>query len=477
MNDWINGEEHAERARAFLQSGQLDKALSELKLALAINPHHGEWHFGVGLTLEAMKRHDEALAAFQRVVELRGPDALALTHMGANLIRLGRYEAALTALSRASRIEPDFEAACCYRIQAAARLGDHDRAEAEFYLARQLQDECPHCFDYLAHSLLARGQVDRAIWCWQQTLRLAPEHRDVRTHLGLAHWRSGKVDRAGVYFEQQLNMSPDDLFARLSLGRLQVAVGKFVEASRTFRSVIEREPAHAEAHFLMGELAVDCEQFEEAAAEYEIASRLDPRLLYVHLRLAQIELLRGRVDRVRSLLMMEVDKPDHCVAEAVEMGRLLIEVNLMDEAIALLTRVITETDLAEEAALARQENPAKSLTRVLPATIDPHELAEALICRGFAFLAAGHRDSGVADWRRAVHLAPANAMTLNNLATAYLSQGRLLRAMAFHRRARGLSARDPMVRRLGRRILRARIAHALRDGLRVLTFLSWLRRR
>ncbi len=475
MNDWINAEEHAERARSFLQNGQLDKALSELKLALAINPHHGEWHFGVGLTLEAMKRYDEALAAFKQVVELRGADAQTLTHIGANLIHLNRHEAALAALHRASRLDPEFEPACCYRIKAAARLGDHEQAEAAFYLARQLQDECPYCYDYLAHSLMARGQIDRAIWCWQQTLRLAPDHRDVRTHLGLAHWRSGKPDRASVFFEQQLNHQADDLDVRLHLGRLQMQGAKFVEASRTFRGIIEREPAHAEAHFHMGELAVDCEQFEEAAAEYEIASRLDPRLLYVHLRLAQIEMLRGRVDRVRSLLMKEVDKPDHCVAEAVEMARLLIEVNLLDEAIALLTRVITETDLAEEAALARQENPAKSLSRFLPATIDPHELAEALICRGFALLAAQRRAAGIGDWRRAIRLAPAHAMTLNNLATAYLAQGQLLRAIAFYRRARGLNARDPMIHRLGKRIRRAQFKHALRSGLRRLPIIGrWM---
>ena len=174
MNDWVDAEQHAERARAFFQSGQWDKALAELQQAVALNPQQTEWHFGMGLTLDALKRYDEALACYEQVLKLRGNDPDVLTHIGDDLIRLGRYETAIESLQRANAIDPDHEPGYCSRIIAYGKLGDHEQAEAMFYLARQVKDTCPRCFENLGHSLMARGQSDRAIWCWQQTLKHSP---------------------------------------------------------------------------------------------------------------------------------------------------------------------------------------------------------------------------------------------------------------------------------------------------------------
>jgi len=448
MNDWVNAEQHAERARTFFQNGEWEKALAELRLALTLNPEQSEWHFGMGLTLDALSRYDEAVESFSESLRLRGEDPEVMMHVGIDLIHLGRFDEAIEVLERSNQVDSQFEPGYCYRIAAYAQLGDHDQAEAMFYLARQVHDECPNCCDHLAHSLKARGQLEKAIWCWQQTLRLTPDHADVRANLGEAHWDRGQLERANVLFEQQLTHHPSDADTRLKLGQLQIEMDRHAEAAKTFRSVLDLDPSIAEAHYSLGELAIRCGHLQEAGTEFEMAIRLDAQAIGGHLRLAQVEMHRGRLDRARGLLATELDKPDHTPDEAVDLSRTLMDAGMMTEAIALLSRVIDEEDMA-----AGLDCPTQGPSAEARATF-----ANVLLHRGYACLVTGHRRAGIADCRRAIRVVPGSALTLHNLALAYLEEGQVRRAAYFHRRAAGLRPKDPMIKRLGHRLRRARLS-------------------
>ena len=444
MNDWVNAEQHAERARTFFQNGEWDKALAELSRAIELNPEQGEWHFGMGLTLDALRRYPEAIESYEQALHLRGDDPEVMMHIGIDAIHLGHFDVALDWLERCNQINPQFEPGYCYRIAAFAHLGDHEKAEEMFYLARQIQDECPNCYDHMAHSLEARGQHDKAIWCWQQTLRLAPDHADVRASLGRAHARRGQLERANVLFEQQLAHHPDDLATRLHLGRLQMATDHWSEAAKTFRSILDVNPVHAESHSALSEIALRSGHLDDAISECELTAQLEPAYPGIHHRWALALLQRGQYERARALLSIELDKPDHSPVQAIEISRTLMDLGMMSEAIALLSRVIEEERMARQAGESRQ--PWKA--------VDEDDLATMLMHRGYALLVTGRRVEGITDCRRALRLMPDNALTLHNLAMAYLEQGCLLRAASFHRRAAAMRPRDPMIRRMSYRIFR-----------------------
>ena len=50
--------------RMVFSPGNGTSALEQLRLALAVNPEQGDWHYGMGLTLEALNRFDEAAQSF-----------------------------------------------------------------------------------------------------------------------------------------------------------------------------------------------------------------------------------------------------------------------------------------------------------------------------------------------------------------------------------------------------------------------------
>ncbi len=447
MNDWVNAEQYAERARTFFQNGEWEKALSELTRAIALNPEQGEWHFGLGLTLDALHRHELAIESYQNALRLRGDDPEIIMHIGIDLIHLGQHRDAIDWLARCNKIDPRLEPGYCFRVAAYTHLNDHEKAEEMFYLARQLQDECPACYDHLAHSLYNRGQIDKAIWCWQQTLRLAPEHDTVRASLGRAHRRRGQLERANVLFEQQLSHHPDDLDTRMRLGRLQMQMDRHADATRTFQSVIDLNPTIALTYAYLAELALKTGDLDETLTNCEMAVQLDPDIPGIHFHWAMAHIQRGRIEQARPLLLLEVDKPDHRPQLAIDISRTLIDLGMVHEAIGLLSRLIAEADMADMAA---QAGPTKRQR-------DP-QLATMLLDRSYAFLVSGRRRAGIADCRRALKLTPGNALAMHNLAFAYVEEGQLRRAAYFHRRAAALRTGDPMVRRLGHRIRRIRLA-------------------
>ena len=64
MNDWFEAEQRVERAQQLSESHCFAEALSELDVALSINPNNALWHAQRGYLLEELDRTAEAEKGF-----------------------------------------------------------------------------------------------------------------------------------------------------------------------------------------------------------------------------------------------------------------------------------------------------------------------------------------------------------------------------------------------------------------------------
>ncbi len=386
MNPWNNAEHHAEKAYRFYESGQWTKALDELKQALAVNPQQSEWHFGMGLTLEALHRYDEAIDSYRQVLTLRGDDAEVLTHMAAAQIRSDRAHDAITTLEALEQLEPDNESSYCYRIAAYAQIGEHEQAELMFYLAQQVNDRCPQCYDHLARSLVVRDQLDRAVWCWQHTLHLDPHYPDAHANLARAYWQKGQLERANHYYILQLREDPGDTDTLLQLGHLLTEMGRRTQAREKFSRVLEMDPTATDAYLHLGELSLLAGRLDAAVTELEMAARLAPDRPGVHLGLAKVAWRRKQTTLAKKYLLSETQRQGHTPGQSLELARMLIEMRLLKEAIHALAPLIKKpTD---------DDHP------------DPtdQQRAYALLYQGVALILGDNFQAGVRYCRGAIHL-------------------------------------------------------------------------
>ena len=457
MNDWMDAEHHVERAHELYDAGRWDEAETELRRALFLNPYQAEWHFNLGLTLEAAGRHADAASAFERCFELHSADsdrdANSALLVGVNLLRSGQAEAAMAWLDRAEEIEPLSVAPFVHRVEALGELGRHEQAEEAFYLGQQIDPDHAELYASMAHVLTLRGDHERSVWCLREAARLDPELPRVRARLARAYANSGRLERARQLYVRELREDPGDVDTLLDLGELLMDMHRLVEAGEKFRRVLEIEPDHADAHHLLGELAEREGRTADALVQYDVVLRLDAAYPGARRRLAKVMLDRGREEdlpRVRDLLRRELREAaaeSHAVAdEFEELGRLMLDAGVAADAIKAYREL-----------LARQPGNHRG----------HHGMSVAL-------LEVGRTADGIEEARRALALQPRFVPAMHNLALAHLREHRWVRARYWVHQALRIEPEDPALRRL-RLNLRLHSFYGIASWARRISGRAWAR--
>ena len=102
---------HVELANLHRNLGDLPRALGEAEEALRLDPKSVEGQVARGLALGALRREEDAAAAFREALRLSPDDADALFYLGTVELRAGREEAAVRILTRLVEKAPDYPGA------------------------------------------------------------------------------------------------------------------------------------------------------------------------------------------------------------------------------------------------------------------------------------------------------------------------------------------------------------------------------
>lgn len=463
MSDWLDAERHADQALDWYERGRWAEAESELRKALALNPNQPEWHFNLGLTLEAVGRDAEALLCYERAAELLPDQVDPALSAGIVANRLGEYDRAIEWFGQALQFDAQSDQAYAGLIEGHVRKRDHEEAETTFYLAQQaLPEPSAHCFAAIAESLYIQGKFDRAGWCLREALRLEPNYPRLRGRLAAVLAATGKPHRALQMYLRELQDDPGNIETLHDYGDLLIDLGRLPEAAEKFRRILELEPANISAHHRLGEIALSAKRFERAHIEFELVYKLDGSFPGIRMKLAESLLGRRRVHEARRYLIEQLDllraekedpaTPDN--PESVAGGRF----GGVSVDAAWLGTLLLKADLPREAARLFEE-----------ATEQSGESPELLRQLALAKFKAGDRDGGAAVSRRVIRLDPACVKSMHNLALAALEEDRLLTASGWINRGLRVDRHDDELRRLRIRVWGAVVGASCRRAWR------WLR--
>ncbi|MGV6814145.1 MAG: tetratricopeptide repeat protein [Phycisphaerales bacterium] len=458
MNDWVDAEHHVERAHEYYEAGRWDEAENELRQALSLNPYQPEWYFNLGLTLEAANRHQDSAMAFSNCytlhMEQQHPDANSAVLAGQNFIRAEQYETALHWLDLATKAEPMNIVPFVHRIEALTLLNRHAEAEETFYLAQQIDPDHGELYAAVAESLAATDHNERAVWCLREAARLDPDIPRIQARLAMAYADSGRLERARQLYLRELRNDPGDIDTLLDIGELLMSMHRYAEAGEKFRRVIELEPDQPDAHFLLGELAEMEHRIADALIHYDVVIRLKKDYPGVRHRLASVLFIRNRQEdapRIRDLLLAELRTllapnqakpesepkaahPKHLSKPQAKPQRIREqECNTMEE----LGRLLLDTDLIPEAIRLYQH-----MIQLYPQNHRAHHGLSV------ALLEAEHIEDGINSAKRAIEYQPRFVPAMHNLALAYLRQRQWIKARYWVRQASRVDPDDPSLRRL-----------------------------
>jgi tetratricopeptide (TPR) repeat protein len=244
-----------------LDAGQGDHALEWIAGAIRQTPR-AEYLSSLGSALQQLGRHEEALKAFDKAIQLAPDDALLWKNLGDVLLNLGRRAEALLGLQHALRLNPrDWEAAwkSGVLLHEAAWF---EEALAQFNLCHELQPN--HALTLSVRALALRGlkRFEEALADSRRAHQLDPGNAEICTNAGDVLSSLGRYHEALLWLDRALALRPDFLPA------LQNKASSLVQLHR----------------------------FEEAIAVRKLLKRLDPDDPDKDLRLGQLDLLTGNFE-------------------------------------------------------------------------------------------------------------------------------------------------------------------------------------
>ena len=185
-------------SRAYYLQGKINNAISELEVAISLDPTDFDYHAGVAWLYSIAGNYSESVKFAKQAIALDSTKAYPLVVMGFSLGCMGKRQQAAEFLKQAIALEPD---------NATAHL-------------------------YLADVLLAGGDYAKALPLYQKSLKLDSRTASAFVGLGDCFQKSGHLKEALVAYKRAVDLSPQDATARGHLGFALSQSGDFVGAMR-----------------------------------------------------------------------------------------------------------------------------------------------------------------------------------------------------------------------------------------------------
>jgi tetratricopeptide (TPR) repeat protein len=223
-------------------TNQAPKALALASQYVAANPNRAQAHFINASALATVKKYDQAMAEFQKAVQI-DPKSMMSYYRMAQLYQIqGKPDAALDAYQKALAIQPnstivnnaigglylakdDFKSAGKY-FQAALAQDSHnpvaannlawvyavqgenlDMALSLATQAKQIAPEMTAVSDTLAWIQYKKGNYRVSVSLAEDAVKKDPEKADYRYHLGMALHGAGETDRAKAELQKALQLN------------------------------------------------------------------------------------------------------------------------------------------------------------------------------------------------------------------------------------------------------------------------------
>ena len=256
-------------------TGDFDKAIDYFRQAqvVAADIHDigkQSWiHNGLGNVYRTLDRTDEAIAAYQRAIELDPKFAYPHNGLGAVYQTLGRTDEAIAAFQRAIELDPKFAYPHNGLGNAYRDLGRTDEALAAYQRAIELDPKFAYPHNGLGNVYDDLGRTAEAIAAYQRAIELGPKDAYPHNGLGYMYQELGRTDDAIAAYQRAIELDPKLAVPRFSLIACLRKLGREAEAAEHL--TIARELIGKETEYNRACFEAVCGSVDEALALLKVA--------------------------------------------------------------------------------------------------------------------------------------------------------------------------------------------------------------
>ena len=196
----------------------------------------------LGIALSADGQQDEAVAAFEKAIQINSSPAEAEYNLGNIFALKHNVTEAIARYQTALRIKPDYP-------------------EAEYNLGI---------------ALFQSGERYSAIYHYEKAVELKPDSAEMQATLANVLWMTGEANQAIEHYRRAAVIKPDSVEMECHLGDALAETNDLAGAIACYQIAARLQPQDAKVHNDLGILLAKLDRSNEAVAEWQRALQINP---------------------------------------------------------------------------------------------------------------------------------------------------------------------------------------------------------
>jgi tetratricopeptide (TPR) repeat protein len=280
----------------YLDERNFVEAQQVFERALLFDPAHVTARHNLGYALECCGDIDQALAAYETVLNSPTPLAQSAFNRAVLLARTGRDDEARQAFERTLELDPTFATAWVNLGVLQARTGQVEPARQCYEQALLADPSCHSARLKLANLLVRESRWEEALAAYASLLEVGWNLAEVQYRRGLALGAQGNEDEAIEAYDNALEADPEHVLARLQLALLYAQRERYDRAAETLQHAADVAPDDARVQYTLGNMqarqAIEAGELvnygyaDAAVRAYRRAIERDPQFLKAYYNLA-----------------------------------------------------------------------------------------------------------------------------------------------------------------------------------------------
>ena len=225
-------------------------------------------------SLASLGKHDEALACYDRALQLDPSNGDTWCHKASLLSEMRRDTEALSCLERGLTLEPGNVTGLMTKALSLARLG---RLKEALTALDNLLDRNPN--DKKAWSnkgmfLRQLGRAEESLSCYDRAMALDPQYDEALINKGVALEFLGRREEAIECCDRMLQLNPRNHVAWSNKAGILMRLDRLEESLACSNRAVQLDPSYANAWSVKGCTLGQMGRFREALACFEQAEKL-----------------------------------------------------------------------------------------------------------------------------------------------------------------------------------------------------------
>lgn len=226
--------------------GKSQEAIACYNRAMQVNPRNISALLHKGMILSELGKPVDAIGCFDRILEINPIYPNALLCKGTVLNSLGNYHKAIDFFLKLLEIDPTNVKACCSIGLAFSKLCKYQEALDWFNLSLSDDSELAIAWLGKGSALYSLGRFQEALDCYEKVLEINPMHAFAWYKKGCALSNIGNHQEAISCYDKAIELDPTHVLAWYGKAISEDALGRRQGAAFSFKKFIELAPAEYE---------------------------------------------------------------------------------------------------------------------------------------------------------------------------------------------------------------------------------------